>query len=635
MVSCQSADRCFQKFMESKSEYNTAFDRFKEQELKCGYGELGVCCRLCSNGPCRITPDSPKGVCGATADSIVARNLLRSVSAGAACYLHVVESTAHRLRSIGSGTSPLTLRSEQSLRDLAATIGVKADDVSGLAVAVADKILADLYKPRFEPMELVSKLSLKPRIEKWASLGLLPGGAKSEVFDALVKTSTNLNTDPVDQLLHCLKLGICTGLYGLTLTNKLNDIIMGDPEIRVASTGFSIVKPEYVNIGVTGHSHSVFAGLIQLLESEEGQQIGVAAGAKGVRIVGLTCVGQDMQLRAAAAGGESVFVGQAGNNFTQEALLTTGAIDLVATEFNCTFSGIEPIAEKLKIKLVCLDDVSKQASAELLKDELGKEKELARQVVQMAAAQYSLRRPAVKIDIPAHGYDDVITGVSEKNLLDVLGGSLAPVIELIKNGTIKGVAGILGCSNLAAGGHDMTTVALTDELIKRDILVLSAGCTTGGLCNNGYCSCSAKDKAGPGLRAVCEQLNIPPVLNFGPCLAIGRIEVVVNALAEAMGVDIPQLPVVISAPQWLEEQALADGCFGLALGLTLHLAQCPPILGSSVVTKVLTQDLESLTGGRVVVEADAKKAADILQGVIETKLQALGIAPAKLVEAQA
>ncbi len=628
MVQCASADKCFQNFLESKSEFNTAFDRFKDQEVKCGYGEQGICCRLCSNGPCRITPDAPKGVCGASADSIVARNLLRSVAAGSACYLHVVEATAQRLLSIASGNSPLKLRSEESLRELAAVLEIDVEDTLTTAGAVAERILNDLYNPRFKPMELVAKLAPSTRVDNWEKLGIMPGGAKSEVFDALVKTSTNLNTDPVDQLLHCLKLGICTGLYGLTLTNKLNDIIMGAPEIRIARTGFSVVDPEYVNIGVTGHSHSVFAGLIQLLESAEGQQIGIEAGAKGIRIIGLTCVGQDMQARAAAAGGESVFSGQAGNNFTQEGLLATGAIDLVASEFNCTLSGIEPIAEKLDIKLICLDDVCKQSTAILLKDDLGKEQELALQVAIQAAEQYSKRRSAVNIDIPAHGYDDVVTGISETNILGVLGGTLEPLIDLIKNGTIKGVAGILGCSNLAAGGHDVTTVKLTEELLKRDILVLSAGCTTGGLCNNGFCSTSAIEKAGPGLQAVCKQLNIPPVLNFGPCLAIGRIEVVVSALAEAMGLDIPQLPVVISAPQWLEEQALADGCFGLALGLTLHLAQCPPILGSSIVTKVLTSDLLELTGGRVVVEPDAVKAADILEQVIADKLSALGLTPA-------
>lgn len=624
MARCTSADLCLSAFLERHADVNTAFDRMAEQKLKCGYGELGVCCRLCSNGPCRVTPDSPKGVCGATADTMVARGLLRAVAAGSACYLHVVESTARRLKAIGDGTSPVIIRGEDALDELALQLGVTGKSVQEKARRVADAVLADLYRARQDPMTLVPRLALDRRVACWEKLGILPGGAKSEVFDAIVKTSTNLNTDAVDQLLHCLKLGICTGLYGLHLTNLLNDVIMGEPVIRQAATGFSVADPAYVNIGVIGHSHSVYAGLIQHLETDAAQAAARRRGAKGVRLVGLTCVGQDMQLRAGASG-TTVFAGQAGNNFTQEALLATGAIDLVCTEFNCTLSGIEPIATAMQVKLVCLDDVAKQTTSELLADRHGGELELARRIVDLAVNQYQVRRGQVTIDVPVHGYSDVVTGVSEKNLVGLLGGTLEPLIQLIKNGTIRGVAGILGCSNLAAGGHDVTTIALTHELIKRDILVLSAGCTTGGLCNTGFCSPGAKDLAGPGLRAVCEKLGIPPVLNFGPCLAIGRIEIVVNELAKAMGLDIPQLPVVISAPQWLEEQALADGCFGLALGLTLHLAQPPQILGSPLVTQVLTRDLVNLTGGRVLVEADPVKAAELLDAVIQQKLAALGV----------
>lgn len=624
MKRCVTADSCLGSYLERRADVNTAFDRLEEQSVKCGYGQHGICCRLCSNGPCRITPDSTKGVCGATADTMVARNFLRSVAAGSACYLHVAEATASRLKSIASGVSPLPLRSEKSVHELAAVLGVKGETVNEKAGKIADAVLADLYKPRGEKMDLVAKLAIPERVRKWQELGIMPGGAKSEVFDAIIKTSTNLNTDPVDQLLHCLNLGISTGLYGLSMTNLMNDIIMGEPEIGIASTGFSVASPDYINIAVSGHSHSVFAGLISLLESDKGQQIGIRAGAKGIRIVGLTCVGQDMQLRANAAG-KNVFAGQAGNNFTQEALLATGAIDMVISEFNCTLSGIEPIAEKYRIKLICLDDVSKQSSAQLLSDAKGQELKLAEDICVMASEQYGLRRKNITINVPVHGHDDVVTGVSEKSLLKLLGGSLAPLIKLVEDGTIKGIAGILGCSNLAAGGHDVNTVALTRELISRDILVLSAGCTTGGLANCGFCSLSAREMAGPGLKAVCEKLGIPPVLNFGPCLAIGRIEIVASELAKALGVDIPRLPVVISAPQWLEEQALADGCFGLALGLTLHLSQPPAILGSPIVTKVLTEDLVNITGGKVIVEMDPKIAADKLQAVINEKLAGLGI----------
>ena len=626
MPHCQSADTCLSHYLETKTDINTAFDRFGEQKVKCGFGKLGVCCRLCSNGPCRITPDSPKGVCGATADSIVARNFLRMVAAGSACYLHVCEATARRLKSIGEGVSPLPIRSGQSLDELAVLFGIGGSSTEEKARLVADKVLADLYKPRDEQMELVEFMAPKERIDTWKKLGIMPGGAKAEVFDALVKTSTNLNTDPIDQMLHVLNLGISTGLYGLAMTNLMNDVIMGEPVIRTAATGFSVADPDYVNIAVSGHSHSVFAGVVALLESEAGQAMGRAVGAKGVKLVGMTCVGQDMQLRAGASGTD-IFCGQAGNNFTQEALLATGAIDMVISEFNCTLSGIEPIAAKQQVKLICLDDVAKQSTAELLKDERGKEMELARHLVTMAAAQHRQRRSAgVVIDVPEHGHSDVLTGISEKSLVKFLGGSVQPLIELIASGQIKGVVGVLGCSNLAEGGHDVMTVNLTRELIKRDILVLSAGCTTGGLANVGLCSPSAAAQAGPGLRAVCEALGIPPVLNFGPCLSIGRIEMVAQALAAAMNVSMPELPVVISAPQWLEEQALADGAFGLAMGLTLHLAQAPPVAGSPIITKLLTEDLPAITGGRLFIEPDPVKTADLMAAIIADKLQALEVA---------
>ena len=224
-----------------------------------------------------------------------------------------------------------------------------------------------------------------------------------------------------------------------------------------------------------------------------------------------------------------------------------------------------------------------------------------------------------------HGNRDTVTGVSEVSLKKFLGGSWQPLIDLIVSGDIKGVAGVVGCSNLTAGGHDVLTVELTKELIARDIIVLTAGCSSGGLENCGLMTPDAAKLAGPKLRAVCESLGIPPVLNFGPCLAIGRLEMVATQLAEALKVDIPDLPLVLSAAQWLEEQALADGAFGLALGLPLHLGLPPFITGSSLVTQVLTEDMRELTGGQVIVNGDAKASADILERIIEDKRKTLNI----------
>ena len=618
---CKSADGKLESFVASK-QFETAFHRTEDQKQKCGFGLQGVCCRLCANGPCRITSKSPRGICGADADTIVARNFLRAVASGSACYIHIVENTALNLKHVGE-TKGL-IKSQKALDYLADKLGIDELDKYEKCIKVADVVLDDLYKPRHKKMELVDKIAYEPRIKKWKELGIMPGGAKSEVFDGVVKSSTNLNSDPVDMLMHCLSLGISTGLYGLTLTNLINDIMLGDPVIRMAPVGFRVIDEDYINIMITGHQHSTFSSFQEKLTQPEVVKLAKKAGAKGFRLVGCTCVGQDLQLRGEHY--QDIFSGHAGNNFTSEAVLSTGAIDMVISEFNCTIPGLEPIADKLNVKMICLDDVAKKKNAEYIYLDRNKYDEIDMKLINEALESFKSRRSKVQIDIPRdHGYEESLTGVSEKNLKEFLGNSWKPLVDLIANGTIKGVAAIVGCSNMTAGGYDINTVELTKELIKRDILVLSAGCSTGGLENVGLMSPGAEELAGENLKTVCKTLGIPPVLNFGPCLAIGRLEIVATELAEYLGIDLPQLPLVLSAPQWLEEQALADGAFGLALGLPLHLALPPFITGSKVVTEVLTESLKDITGGHVIVNQDPKSSADQLEEIIIDRRQKLGL----------
>ena len=600
----------------------TSHHRVEGQSTKCGFGLQGVCCRLCSNGPCRITPKAPKGICGATADVIVARNFLRAVASGSGCYIHIVENTALNVKKTAMDKGEI--KGERSLKRLADAFGIQGKDKWETAQIVAEKVIADLYKPEYEKMELVEKLAYAPRFKRWQELGILPGGAKSEVFHGVVKCSTNLNSDPVDMLTDCLKLGISTGLYGLTLTNLLNDVLLGEPELRMAPVGLRVIDPDYINIMITGHQHTIFVDLQEKLISKEAVEKAKAVGAKGFKLVGCTCVGQDLQLRGSHY--TEVFDGHAGNNYTSEAVLATGAIDAVISEFNCTLPGIEPICDSLKIKQICLDDVAKKANAELKPFVFEERETQSMEIIDEIIEAYKERRGNVEFNLmPEHGNDHTLTGVSELSLKDFLGGNWKPLIDLIVAGEIKGIAGVVGCSNLTAGGHDVLSVELTKELIAKDILVLTAGCSSGGIENCGLMTPEAAKLAGPKLRAVCEKLNIPPVLNFGPCLAIGRLEIVATELAEAIGIDIPQLPLVLSAAQWLEEQALADGCFGLALGLPLHLGLPPFVTGSKTVTKVLTEDMKELTGGQVIINADAKESADILEKIIEEKRSALNI----------
>lgn len=618
---CKSADQPLENFIRSLP-METSHHRVHTQETKCNFGLQGVCCRLCSNGPCRITPEAPRGICGANADTIVTRNFLRAVAAGSGCYIHIVENTALNLKHTAEIKGEL--KGLHALDRLCKIFGIEEEDVYKKAELVADAVLADLYKPEYVKMDLVEKVAYGPRVERWKELGIMPGGAKSEVFKGVVKCSTNLNSDPVDMLVDCLRLGISTGVYGLTLTNLLNDVLLGEPELRLAPVGLRVIDPDYINVMITGHQHTMFVDLQERLTKPDAVKKANEAGAKGFKLVGCTCVGQDLQLRGSHY--TDIFDGHAGNNYTSEAILATGGIDAVLSEFNCTLPGIEPICDELMIKQICLDSVAKKANAEMMEFDFSKREEQSGIIIDKIVAAYKERRGQVPLNLmPEHGNSNTLTGVSEGSLKEFLGGSWKPLIDLIVAGEIKGIAGVVGCSNLTAGGHDVLTVELTKELIARDIIVLTAGCSSGGIENCGLMTPEAAALAGPKLRAVCEKLGIPPVLNFGPCLAIGRLEIVATEIAEELGVDLPKLPLVLSAAQWLEEQALADGAFGLALGLPLHLGLPPFVTGSKVAVQVLTEDMKQLTGGQVIINSDAKDSADILEKIILEKRSALQI----------
>ena len=263
---CKSADKPLEGYIRNLP-FETSHHRVDTQKTKCGFGLQGVCCRLCSNGPCRITPDSPRGICGANADTIVTRNFLRAVASGSGCYIHVVENTARNVKDVAQKKGEI--KGINALNKLADIFEIHEEDMHKRAEMVADAVLADLYLPEFEEMKLIKKMAYAPRYENWKELGILPGGAKSEVCHGVVKCSTNLNSDPVDMLKDCLKLGISTGIYGLTLTNLLNDIVLGEPEIRLAPVGMRVVNPDYINIMITGHQHSMFTYLQKRLTEED------------------------------------------------------------------------------------------------------------------------------------------------------------------------------------------------------------------------------------------------------------------------------------------------------------------------------------------------------------------------------
>ncbi len=573
----------------------------REKASICETGKKGLCCNVCSEGPCRITEKHPYGVCGLNADQIVAKNLLRHVAAGVACYVHVCENTA---RALANGK----VRDEETLSLVCEKLGIEKD-----AKVLSEFVISNLHDPRWKKNEIVLKLSPEKRLKVYEKLDIIPGGAKAEIVDAIVKSSTNLNANVHDILLHVLKLGLVMGYVALRMNIWMNDILLGKPEIKSVETGVGAINPNAVNVMTTGHQSALQHAVIELAMEEEFQKKARDAGADGLNVVGATCVGQDLQSRLPIG----CFVGQCSNNFGTEPLAASGLIDAVVSEFNCTFPGLTKISEKEGINLIAIDDVAFIDGAELLSWSPEKAKEIAKEVLEKAIEAFKVRKRGEKIG----GTKKATVGFTEKFVED----NAEKILEVLANGKVRGVAAVVGCSNLVSGGHDVLIRNLTEELLKRDVLVWTAGCTAYALQGLGFMSEEKLDECGSSLREVCEELRLPPVWDFGICMSVARIVSVAESLAEKLGCDLPDLPVAVSAPQWLEEQALGDGAFALASGFLLHVCPDPFVSGSKLVTKVLTEDLPNLTGGKLLVECNAEKAAEVILSHIEDRRRKLGI----------
>ncbi|HHX73771.1 MAG TPA: anaerobic carbon-monoxide dehydrogenase catalytic subunit, partial [Firmicutes bacterium] len=577
--------------------------------------------QLCSHGPCRITANASRGICGATADTIVARNLVRLTNHGAAAYAHHLEEVAKTIKATAQGKTPYTIADETKLREIAGLVGLDTGKPANeLATELADVILAELRKCSDEPLALVKLFAPPTRLAAWEKLGVIPGGVLSEVRDALTKSMTSINTDPVDLLLTCVRLAIATGYMGLVATITLQDILLGTPQITTSEADLGIIDTKAVNIVAHGHVPLVATAVIQAAQTEEMHQLARAAGAGGIKVYGSMCTGQElMQRNGTTAAG---FAGQLGNWLIQEYIVATGAADLVMMDMNCSTPGLKTAADRFHTKLVSVDRVVRmEGVTDHVDYDPEQVAEQAKELIKMAIEAYKERGSDIVIPVQKNA---VTAGFSVESILGALGGSLDPLLDAVKAGAIRGIAAVVGCTN-NRNGHDGQGLAIMQELIKNNVLVITAGCMSSAAQVEGLMRPEAADEAGGSLAAVCKALGIPPVLNFGSCVDIGRIGVAVTAIANALGVDPSELPVAASAPEYLEQKAVADGIFAVSFGLLTHIGPVPPVTGSPLVTQILTKDIEQLTGGRVLVEENPVKAAQAMIAHIDGKRAALGI----------
>ncbi|MEN2776149.1 anaerobic carbon-monoxide dehydrogenase catalytic subunit [Acetivibrio clariflavus] len=619
-----SVEEMLKRIREDKM--SNVFDRWTLQEkIRCKFCLEGLSCKLCSQGPCRISEKGgqTRGVCGIGPDAMAMRELLLHNIMGAGTYSHHAYEAYRTLRLTAQGKTPFKITDENKLKWMCEKVGIDTNqDINSMALQLADLLESEMAKDPEKPSIMVEAFAPKKRKEVWKKLNIYPAGVVHEEQNCVASCLTNVDGDYVSLAKKALRLGLATIYTAQIGLEMVQDILYGTPQPHEVNTDLGILNPDYINIVFNGHQPWVGAATIEKARTEEIQKRAREAGAKGLRVVGSIETGQELLQRFEI---DDVFVGLMGNWLAIEPMLATGAVDVVAMEENCSPPAIDQYAEKYQVTLVSVSTIIGIPGLQHLMPYNPREVDgMVERLIQLGIENFKKRKGKIIPMVPQR-VQKAIAGFSCEAVLGALGNKLDPLVEVISSGKIKGVVALVNCSSLRNGPHDWNTVNLTKELIKRDILVVSGGCGNHGLEIAGLCTLEAKEMAGPGLKEVCELLKIPPVLSFGTCTDTGRISMLVTALADFLNVDVPDLPIAVTAPEWMEQKATIDGVFAVAFGAYTHLSPTPFITGAPQLVKLLTEDVEGLTGGKIALGDDPKQVADGIEAHINNKRKVLGL----------
>lgn len=602
----------------SKEGIETAWDRFDKQDSQCGFGLLGLCCRNCNMGPCRIDPfgtGPEKGVCGANADTMVARNLLRAIASGAASHSDHGRDIVETLYHTAQGKiKDYEIKDKDKLMALAAELNIQTEGRSEKEIAEEIASLAlDEFGTKKGKLDFMGRVPAA-RKELWDKLGITPRGIDREIVEIMHRTHMGVDTDYVNLILHGLRASLSDGWGGSMWATELSDVLFGTPKPIRGNSNLGVIKEDEVNIVVHGHEPTLSEMIVKAARDPEILEIARDKGAKRVNVCGMCCTGNELLMRHD--------VPIAGNFLQQELALITGAVEAVVVDVQCVMPSLPETARCYHTEIISTSPKAKFPGARHIPFSEDNALDVAKEIVKTAIDNYP-KRNMDKVFIPEDEME-FMAGFSVEAILSALGGTLDPLLNAIKDGTIKGIAAIVGCNNPKIK-HDFGHVTLTEELIKQDILVVETGCAAIASAKAGLLLPEAAEKAGTGLKAICEALKIPPVLHMGSCVDISRIMLVAAAAANALGVDISDLPLAGAAPEWMSEKAVSIGCYVVASGILTVLGTVPQVLGSSNVTALVTEGAKDVVGANFAVEPDPHKAAQLIVDHIDNKRKNLGL----------
>jgi carbon-monoxide dehydrogenase catalytic subunit len=602
-----------------KGGYETAWERLEAQSPQCGYGELGLCCRHCTMGPCRIDPfgdtGPKKGVCGATADTIVARGLLRMIAAGAAAHSDHGRDIAHTLLLTAQGKAgSYEIKDEAKLGALAAEYEIPTEGRTKeeIALDLARAVYAE-FGNQEGPIRFTRRAPAK-RVELWQKLGVDPRGIDREIVESMHRTHIGVDNDPVNLILHGLRTSISDGWGGSMVATELSDVLFGTPKPVRSLSNLGVLKEDEVNIVIHGHEPTLSEMLVAATQDPEMIDLAKQQGAAGINVAGMCCTGNEVLMRHG--------IPIAGNFLQQELAIITGSVEAMIVDVQCIFPALPELASCFHTQIISTSPKAKFPGATHIEFHEEHAYDIAKTIIRQAVENYPNRNRA-KVNIP-DDQTECMAGFSVEAIVGALGGTLDPLLDAIKSGAIQGIVGVVGCNNPRIR-HDYGHVTLVKELIAHDVLVVNTGCNAIACAKAGLLQPEAAELAGPGLKAVCQALGVPPVLHMGSCVDISRILVACAAIANALGVDISDLPVAGAAPEWMSEKAVSIGAYVVSSGIYTVLGVAPPVLGGPAVTQLLTDGAEGVIGAKFAVEPDPVKASELILQHIQKKRQALGL----------
>ncbi|WP_455538843.1 anaerobic carbon-monoxide dehydrogenase catalytic subunit [Terrisporobacter sp.] len=600
-----------------KDGVETMYKRKLGYQVQCGFGLQGVCCRNCGMGPCRISAKTPRGLCGADEHTIVGRNYARMCAGGAAAHSDHARDITHTL-ALTSPDGDYQIKEPEKLKDFAQFLGIESEgkDIYDLAHEVAEECLMEFGRP-FGTSKML-KRSTPGRQKIWKELGIEVRAIDREIATVMHATHIGCCADVESLILTGMRCSLGDWV-GSSIGTILSDVMFGTPKPVHTEANLNVLAGNNVNIILHGHEPTLSEMIVAASELPEMQELAKEVGADGITLSGICCTGNELTMRHG--------IKIAGDFHQQELAIITGAVEAMIVDVQCIFPALADLATHYHTKFITTSPKARITGSTYMEFHEATAMEDAKTIVREAIMNFK-NRDKSKVLVPDLK-SEAMVGYAESAIVGQLNNvvntqidemdTLKPLIDVLASGVIRGVVGVVGCNN-AKTPSNYNHLAIMKELIKNDFLVVTTGCGASAAAKNGLMlKENAHKYAGKGLATVCDLVDIPPVIHLGSCVDNSRIINVCTLVANALGMDIPDLPVAGCAPEWMSEKAIAIGSYVVGNGIDTFLGVMPPVTGSSRAVEILCGELKDKVGACFYVNEDPIALAKMIMDDIESK----------------